>query len=45
LTQYPTTKGLSIVDRDPLRSVEDVESTPQHERTDLPLRVGSVQGK
>jgi hypothetical protein len=36
---------LSIVDRDPQRYVENVESTLQPERTDFSLRIGSLKGK
>jgi hypothetical protein len=45
MTQHPTTKGLPIVDRDPQRYVENVESTLQPERTDFSLRIGSLKGK
>ena len=44
MAQHPTTKGLAIVDRDPQRYVDDVESTQQPERTDFSLRIGSLKG-
>ena len=45
MAQHPTTKGLTIVDRDPQRYVEDVEGAPQPERTDFSLRIGSLKGQ
>jgi hypothetical protein len=45
MTQHPTPKGLPIVDRDPKRYVEQVESSPRSKRTDFSLRIGSLKGK
>jgi hypothetical protein len=45
MTQHPTTKGLTIADRDPKRYVEDLENPPRPEPTDFSLRIGSLKGK
>jgi hypothetical protein len=46
MARHPTTKGLPIVDRDPERYVEDVESpAPPPKRTDFSLRIGSLKGQ
>jgi len=42
---HPTTEGLSIVDRDPQRYVEDLENDPPSKRTDGSLNIGSLKGK
>jgi Hemerythrin HHE cation binding domain len=49
MSQHPTTKGLPIVDRDPQRYVEDLESRPPSKSMSKPpddsLRIGSLKGK
>jgi hypothetical protein len=49
MSQHPTTKGLSIVDRDPQRYVESIENTPPSKSSSKPpdysLRIGSLKGK
>ena len=45
MAQHPTTKGLSIIDRDPRRYVETLEETLKPKRTDFSLRIGSLKGK
>src|SRR5271157_2886201 len=45
MAEHPTTKGLSITDRDPKRYVENLEDTPQSKPTDFSLRIGSLKGK
>jgi Hemerythrin HHE cation binding domain len=45
MAQHPTTKGLTIVDRDPERYVEEFENTPPPKRTDGSLRIGSLKGQ
>jgi Hemerythrin HHE cation binding domain len=45
MARHPTTRGLSIVDRDPRRYVEDVENTPPPKRTDGSLGIGSLKGQ
>ena len=45
MAQHPTTKGLTIADRDPKRYVEDLENTPPSKPTDFSLRIGSLKGQ
>ena len=51
MTEHPTTEGLPIVDRDPRRYVEDVETTTQPTPREQPapkdfsLRIGSLKGQ
>jgi hypothetical protein len=45
MAAHPTTKGLSITDRDPQRYVEEVESAPAADRQDFSLRIGSLKGQ
>ena len=45
MTQHPTTKGLSIIDRDPGRYVESIENPPRSKDTDFSLRIGSLKGQ
>ncbi len=45
MAEHPTTEGLSIVDRDPERYVEDVEGRSSSHRTDFSLRIGSLKGQ
>ncbi len=48
MAQHPTTKGLSIVDRDPRGYVEDLENAPESKSTDNSfgsLGIGSLKGK
>ena len=45
MAAHPTTEGLSIVDRDPQRYVDEFENGPQPERTDFSLRIGSLKGQ
>src|SRR6201993_484062 len=45
MAEHPTTEGLPIVDRDPERYVETVESDSPPRRTDFSLRIGSLKGK
>jgi len=45
MAQHPTTKGLTIVDRDPKRYVEDLENTPPSKPTDFSLRIGGLKGQ
>ncbi|OBI04470.1 hemerythrin domain-containing protein [Mycobacterium scrofulaceum] len=48
MAEHPTTKGLPIVDRDPQRYVDEVETTPPEEPSkprDYSLRIGSLKGQ
>jgi len=45
MTQHPTTKGLTITDRDPKSYVEDRENAPRSKPTDFSLRIGSLKGE
>lgn len=45
MAEHPTTEGLSIVDRDPQRYVEGVESAAQRKRGDGSLRIGGLKGR
>ena len=45
MAQHPTTRGLSIVDRDPQAYVEEQEATPRTRRTDFSLGIGSLKGE
>jgi hypothetical protein len=45
MAEHPTTKGLPIVDRDPERYVEDLESAPHAKPADHSLGIGSLKGK
>lgn len=52
MAEHPTTKGLSISDRDPQRYVEEIEATAQQsapkeqsEPKDFSLRIGSLKGQ
>lgn len=45
MTQHPTTKGLSITDRDPQRYIEEVEGVPRPNPDDFSLRIGSLKGQ
>jgi hypothetical protein len=45
MARHPTTKGLTITDRDPQRYVEEVENAPVSTREDFSLRIGSLKGQ
>ncbi|SPM29713.1 hemerythrin domain-containing protein [Mycobacterium terramassiliense] len=45
MAEHPTTEGLSIVDRDPQRYVEEIEGKPSSHRADFSLRIGSLKGQ
>lgn len=45
MAAHPTTKGLPIVDRDPQRYVEEVESASTPRPDDFSLRIGSLKGQ
>ncbi|WP_118915805.1 hemerythrin domain-containing protein [Mycobacterium shigaense] len=45
MAAHPTTKGLSIIDRDPQRYVEEVTNDPRPRRDDFSLRIGSLKGQ
>jgi hypothetical protein len=45
MAEHPTTKGLSIVDRDPEGYVEDLEGTRRSKPADQSLGIGSLKGK
>src|SRR5271154_6905795 len=45
MAQHTTTRGLSIVDRDPESYVEEQEGTAQSPRKDFSLGIGSWRGK
>ncbi len=45
MRQHPTTKGLSITDRDPQRYVEEFEGPPPSKPDDFSLRIGSLKGQ
>jgi hypothetical protein len=45
MAQHRTTKGLSIVDRDPEGYVEDLENAPPAKPADHSLGIGSLKGK
>jgi hypothetical protein len=45
MARHPTTRGLSIVDRDPQRYVEENEKTTRPPRTDFSLGIGSLKDK
>jgi hypothetical protein len=45
MAQHPTTRGLSIVDRDPQRYVEENERTMRPARSDFSLGIGSLKDK
>ena len=45
MAQHPTTRGLSIVDRDPQGYVEEQEGAALSPRTDFSLGIGSLKGE
>jgi hypothetical protein len=45
MAQHATTRGLSIVDRDPKAYVEEQENASQSKRKDFSLGIGSLKGK
>jgi len=45
MAQHPTTKGLSIVDRDPQSYVEEQEGATRSPRKDFSLGIGSLKGE
>jgi Hemerythrin HHE cation binding domain len=45
MTQHPTTRGLSIVDRDPQGYIDEVEGTVQAKPEDYSLGIGSLKGQ
>ena len=45
MAQHPTTKGLSIVDRDPESYVEEQEGAARSPRKDFSLGIGSLKGE
>ena len=45
MAEHPTTEGLPIVDRDPQRYVEDIETAPPPKSTDGSLHIGSLKGQ
>ncbi|WP_445162772.1 hemerythrin domain-containing protein [Mycobacterium sp. Dal123C01] len=45
MRRHPTTKGLSITDRDPQRYVEEFEGTSPSKPDDFSLRIGSLKGQ
>ena len=45
MAQHPTTRGLSIVDRDPESYVEEQEGTTRSPRKDFSLGIGSLKGE
>src|ERR1700678_1554334 len=45
MAQHPTTKGLSIIDRDPEEYVAEQDDAPRSTRTDFSLGIGSLKGK
>jgi Hemerythrin HHE cation binding domain len=44
MAEHPTTKGLSIVDRDPQEYVDEFEGSRQPKAEDFSLRIGSLKG-
>ena len=45
MAQHTTTRGLTIVDRDPKAYVEEQENRSPSQRTDFSLGIGSLKGK
>ena len=45
MARHPTTKGLSIVDRDPTEYVEEQARDSPSTRTDFSLGIGSLKGQ
>jgi len=45
MAQHATTRGLSILDRDPKAYVEEQENASQSNRKDFSLGIGSLKGK
>ncbi len=45
MAEHPTTRGLSIVDRDPQAYVDEQHGGPQARRTDYSLGIGSLKGE
>jgi hypothetical protein len=45
MAQHTTTRGLTIVDRDPEAYVEEQENSSQSARTDFSLGIGSLKGQ
>ena len=45
MADHPTTRGLSIVDRDPQKYVDEQQSTERPARTDYSLGIGSLKGE
>ena len=45
MARHPTTKGLSIVDRDPKEYVAEQETGSRSTRTDYSLGIGSLKGQ
>ena len=45
MSEHPTTRGLSIVDRDPQRYVAEQQAGPRPPRTDHSLGIGSLKGE
>jgi Hemerythrin HHE cation binding domain len=45
MARHPTTKGLTIVDRDPGQYVEEFENSQPTKRTDGSLGIGSLKGQ
>jgi hypothetical protein len=45
MTQHPTTRGLSIVDRDPQGYVDEQQASARPPRTDYSLGIGSLKGE
>ncbi|OBH53538.1 hemerythrin domain-containing protein [Mycobacterium sp. E2479] len=45
MAEHPTTKGLSITDRDPQRYVEQFDEPTQGKPADFSLRIGSLKGQ
>jgi hypothetical protein len=44
MAQHTTTRGLTIVDRDPKTYVEEHEDSSPSQRTDFSLGIGSLKG-
>ncbi len=45
MAEHPTTRGLSIVDRDPAGYVEEQQAGKRPPRTDYSLGIGSLKGE
>jgi hypothetical protein len=45
MTEHPTTRGLSIVDRDPQKYVDQQQGDTPRARTDYSLGIGSLKGE